>query len=468
LTIDRPRIVIAGNRSGVGKTTFTLALTAALKRKGLAVQTYKTGPDFLDPTWLSLASGRPCYNLDGWMSGEEYVRNLFARTSADADIAVIEGAMGLFDGAPRSCPDGSTAEIARWLDAPVLLVADAHGMSRSLAALVQGYAGFEAGVKIAGVIANNCGSARHGSALESALQSAGCPPLLGAVTRGSVPALESRHLGLVAAGPSNASRGLFESLADACERFLDPEKVVQAARRAAPLPVTVPARREDLPLRVRLGVALDSAFHFYYQDLFDELAARGCVLEFFSPVRDEHLPEQLHGLYIGGGYPEAYAPELAANESMLSEVRVFAGSGRPVYAECGGLMYLSRAIETLDGTTCPMAGILPASSRMLERRQALGYVESLLERDTLWGTRGDVLRGHEFHYSELTADPAGRNGWDTAYSLKKPYTGASRREGYQRGRILASYVHQHLAGRPEALDRFVGLCKGPPGPGGKP
>jgi len=460
LSADRPRIVIAGNRSGVGKTTLTLALVVSLKRKGLTVQTYKVGPDFLDPTWLSLASGRPCYNLDGWMSGEEYVRNLFSRTSADADIAVIEGVMGLFDGAPDSSPDGSTAEIARWLNAPVLLVADAHGMSRSLAALVKGYAGFEAGVHIAGVIANNCGSERHGSVLKSALRTAGCPPLLGTVPRGSVPELESRHLGLVTAGPMNASRELFCSLANACDRFMDPEKIVQAALRAAPLRVSAPASRNDRHPAVRLGIARDSAFHFYYQDLLDELAARGCSMEFFSPLSDAHLPEQLDGLYLGGGYPEAYAAELSANESLLSEVRTFASTGRPVYAECGGLMFLSRGIETLDHMNFPMAGILPAASRMLERRKAMGYVESLLERDSLWGIRGMVLRGHEFHYSELTGDPAVQNGWNNAYSLRKLSSDTGRLEGYQHGNILASYVHQHLASRPDALDRFIDLCRG--------
>lgn len=467
MSADRPRIVIAGIKSGVGKTTLALALAASLRRKGLTVQTYKVGPDFLDPTWLSLASGRPCYNLDGWMSGEGYVKALFSRTSADADISVIEGVMGLFDGAPGQSPDGSTAEIARWLDAPVLLAADAHGMSRSLAALVQGYAGFDPGVRIAGVIANNCGSERHASVLEDTLKPAGCPPLFGAVARGAVPALESRHLGLVSAAPSKASRELFGMLAEVCDRFLDTERVVQAARLAAPLPYTAPACRNELP-GVRLGIARDSAFHFYYQDLFDELACRGCSMEFFSPIRDGHLPESLHGLFLGGGYPEAHASELSANEAMLSEIRAFASSGRPVYAECGGLMYLSGGVETLDRRTFPMAGVLPAASRMLERRQALGYVETTLERDSLWGTRGTVLRGHEFHYSMLTDDPSGRNGWSTAYTLKKPLSAAERREGYQHGHVLASYVHQHLACRPQALDRFINLCRGSANPGGEP
>jgi cobyrinic acid a,c-diamide synthase len=251
---------------------------------------------------------------------------------------------------------------------------------------------------------------------------------------------------------------MLDFLADTFEQYADVERIMQIAGQVAPLSIVLPDR-ETKPIDIRLGIARDRAFHFYYQDLFDELIHLGCSLEFFSPVKDTRLPEDLHGLYLGGGYPEICAPELAANEQLQNEVRVFAQSGRPIYAECGGLIYLSRGIETLDGRTHQMVGLLPALSRMLERRQALGYVEAKLRDDSLWGIKGTSLRGHEFHYSSLTSDPAGTDGWKSVYTLRKACTGASRHEGFQYGHVLASYVHLHLACRPQALDRFVALCK---------
>jgi cobyrinic acid a,c-diamide synthase len=450
--------VIAGNKSGVGKTTLTLALVAALVRRGLKVQTYKVGPDFLDPTYLAIASGRPCYNLDGWMSGRDYVKTLFARTAGDADVAVIEGVMGLFDGADHASVEGSTAEIAQWLNAPVLLIVNAHGMSRSLAALVKGYAGFEKDIRIAGVIANQCGSAKHGTLLESALEASACPPLVGAVPRGAVPELKSRHLGLVTADTMSLSPEVLDSLASVFERHAHVGRILQMAGQSPSLTAALP-EAETKPARIRLGIARDRAFHFYYQDLFDELIHRGCSLEFFSPLDDTRLPEGLHGLYLGGGYPEAWAGELSANEHMINYVQAFAQTGRPVYAECGGLIYLSQGIETLDGKTHKMSGILPAAARMLERRQALGYVEATLEHDSLWGMKGMRVRGHEFHYSALTSNPAGKDGWRTVYTLRKTRTKEPSQEGFQHGSVLASYVHLHLACRPQSLDRFVALCK---------
>ncbi|MCX5847285.1 MAG: cobyrinate a,c-diamide synthase [Deltaproteobacteria bacterium] len=465
--MDSPRIVIAGTHSGVGKTSVTLAVVAALRKRGFKVQTFKVGPDFLDPSYLTMASERPCYNLDGWMAGRDYVCRLFARASESADISVIEGVMGLFDGADPDSSAGSTAEIARWLDAPVLLVVDVYGIARSIAAVVKGYTDFEAGLRVAGVIANRCGSEGHALWLAESLASASLPPLAGAIPMDGFPHLPSRHLGLVTADTGNLSRPVLNGLADVFEKYASVDTVMEIARRAPSLDVksiTFPPPAGGIEggvktgnrfKRISIGVAYDEAFHFYYRDFFDELEMMGCMLKFFSPIADNHLPEGIDALYIGGGYPEEHAEALAANEEMHSDIRKFSSSGRPVYGECGGLMYLSRTLETKDGVQYPMVGLIPASTRMLDRIKSLAYVEVTLNADSLWGARGTTLRGHEFHYSELTADLTENEGWATAYTVRKRRADDIAREGFQSGSVLASYTHLHLASRPEALQYFM-------------
>ncbi|MEK7373698.1 MAG: cobyrinate a,c-diamide synthase [Thermodesulfobacteriota bacterium] len=454
-----PTLVIAGTHSGSGKTSLALALTHALTRRGLAVQTFKVGPDFLDPTYLALASGRPCYNLDGWMAGREHVCRLFERAAADADVALVEGVMGLFDGADTAGPEGSTAEIARWLDAPILLVANVHGMARSLAALVRGFATFEPDLRIRGVVANHCGSERHAEWLADALQAAGLPPLVGAIPRGAFPQLASRHLGLVTADERLLPEAVLDSLANALEQHLSLETLFPVwveKKKTTPFPAT------GFPARLRIGAARDAAFHFYYQDLFDTLAAAGCETVFFSPLSDRRLPEGISGLYLGGGYPEAHAEALAANGEILAAIREYAASGKPLYAECGGLMYLSRGLLEAGGRFHPFLGILPARTRMLDGKKALGYVEITLTADSLWGRCGDVFRGHEFHYSELIDDPVADPAWRTVYALRRRRSEAAEAEGFQKEAILASYTHLYYASLPAAIDHFIAHCGGTP------
>jgi len=453
-----PTLVIAGTHSGAGKTSFTLALARALTRRGRKTQTFKVGPDFLDPTYLALASGRPCYNLDGWMAGHDHCRRLFARTTTDADCALVEGVMGLFDGADAQSDDGSTAEIARMLDAPIVLVTNVHGMGRSLAALVKGYTTFRTDLRFTGVVANHCGSERHAALLSDSLQAAGLPPLLGAIPRGAFPELSSRHLGLVTADRGQLPESLLDVLADVLERNLSLETLFpkMLTKKTIGDPEFAPS-----PGRLRVGVARDAAFHFYYQDLFDALRTSGCEAVFFSPLDDRRLPEGLSGLYLGGGYPELHAERLAENGEMLAAIRAYADSGRPLYAECGGLMYLSRGIETA-GRFYPLAGVLPTRTRMLAGKKALGYVEVALTEDSLWGRRGDVLRGHEFHYSELIDDPVSDPAWRKVYSLRRRRTEKVETEGYQNGAVLASYTHLHFASRPAAVAHFLEQCGGTP------
>ncbi len=454
-----PRIVIGGTHSGVGKTSLTLALVAALRRRGHRVQTFKVGPDFLDPSYLTIASGRACYNLDGWMMGRKHVEGLFARATADADIAVIEGVMGLFDGTGPDSLEGSTAEIAAWLKAPVVLAADVYGMARSFAAMVKGYATFDRTVRIGGVIANLCGSERHGKLLEEALSAASLPPLVAAVPRGGLPGLPSRHLGLVTADSRNLSPQKLEELADMFEARSSLQEIVKLAEAAPPLNLKVPPRKRLLP-RARIGIAFDGAFHFYYRDLLDELEDLGCELAAFSPAADKGLPACLDALYFGGGYPEELARELSGNTAMIADIIRFARSGRPVYAECGGLMYLCRSLETTDGEVYPMVGLLPAETRMHKSLRALSYTEVELQEDSLWGEKGSVARGHEFHYSELLSSPAGAEGWRPAYIMRKRRGTPPEEEGFQRGKVLASYAHMHLASRPELLEYFIKTCEG--------
>ncbi len=502
-----PTLVIAGTHSGSGKTSLTLALTRALTRRGLAVQTFKVGPDFLDPTYLALASGRPCYNLDGWMAGREPVCTLFERASADADCALVEGVMGLYDGADTVSDEGSTAEIARWLGAPVLLVVNVHGMGRSIAALVKGFVQFEEDLHFTGVVANHCGSERHAAWLADSIRAAGLPPLIGAIPRGAFPKLDSRHLGLVTADERRLPDAVLDTLADSLERHISIEALFpDLPTRAITIPlfsetggrqgaaVNVPVETPQEPPQqgilflewaeepsvasppsfavgreaeigtgrghMRIGVARDSAFHFYYEDLFEALAAAGCETVFFSPLADRRLPEGISGLYLGGGYPEAHAAALAANGEMLAAIREYTAAGHPLYAECGGLMYLSQGLVTGDGHFHPFLGILPARTRMLAAKKTLGYVEVTLTADSLWGRSGDVFRGHEFHYSELIEDPAADPSWRTVYALRRRRSETVEKEGFQKGSVLASYTHLVYAVRPAAIDHFLNRCGG--------
>jgi len=453
-----PTILLGGTASGVGKTSLTLGIVRAMRRRGMRVQTFKVGPDFLDPTYLAAASGRTCYNLDGWMTGRDYVRGLFARACGDADLAVIEGVMGLFDGAEADSLEGSSAQVAAWLDSPVLLVANAHGASRSLAAAVRGFASFEPSVRVAGVIANRCGSDRHVEGLRTSLQAASCPPLVGAIPRDALPALQHRHLGLLTADSDTLTEQTLEALADAAERWVELDAVMALARTGRNHQDHKDYEDHKDQTRCRIGVARDRAFHFYYPDNLEALRAAGAELAEFSPLTDRELPEGVDALYFGGGYPEVHAAELAANAPMRTAVREFADRGGCIYAECGGLIYLGRTLRGLDGASHQMAGVLPVVTRMLERLRTLGYVEVELAADAAWGAAGQRLRGHEFHYSEIESDELAGGGWERAYRLNRRRGGVERSEGFQRGRVLASYVHLHWASRPEAAGRLVDAC----------
>jgi cobyrinic acid a,c-diamide synthase len=446
-------LIIAGPQSGVGKTTVTLGLLSAMRRRGLTVQPFKVGPDFIDPGHHTRAAGRVCRNLDGWMLSREANLALFRRQARQADLALVEGVMGLFDGYDGASDAGSTAQMAKWLKLPVLLVVDARAMARSAAALVQGFAAFDPELTLAGVVFNRIGSAIHLDYLRQAMTQLPRVPCFGGLPRHRELAIPERHLGLATAEDHPLEENYLAQLADLVEANLDLDGLLEALP-LLPIPQAAPA--PAAPATVRLGVARDPAFCFYYPDNLEWLAHYGAELVPFSPLRDRELPQNLHGLYLGGGYPELQAPRLAANEAMRDAVRQRAAAGLPVYAECGGLMYLSRELTDLEGGRHPMAGVLPLKVRMLPRLKALGYREITLTAAGLLGPPGTRARGHEFHYSEIVEEPP---GLDRLYRITNRQGGEPTAEGYGSKNVLASYVHLHFGSNPEVARHLVEYCQ---------
>jgi cobyrinic acid a,c-diamide synthase len=435
-------LVIAGVASGVGKTSLTLGLLEALRQRGLTVQAFKVGPDFIDPQFHARITGRPSYNLDGFMCGEQAVRATVARATADADVAVVEGMMGCFDGVDGTSDEGSTAQIAKWLGAPVVLVLDASAQSRSAAAVVLGFERLDPGLNIAAVVANRVGGSTHARWVADAIRAVCGAEPVGAVSHDAALTLPERHLGLVTAAEGVLTPALRDRLRQAVERAVDVDRLLEVATPLAIQPAPAPP---PTPARVRIAVARDVAFQFYYAENLERLHAAGARLIFWSPIADREPPEA-DGLYFGGGYPELYAQALADNASCRKAVRAFADGGGPVYAECGGLMYLAEALEDANGRTHAMVGVLPTRVRMRPSRMTLGYVEAKLTADTPLGAAGSVARGHRFHFSTLDPVPD---------EIARVYDGA---EGYLVGRTLLSYAHLHFASNPRLAHAFVDAC----------
>jgi cobyrinic acid a,c-diamide synthase len=468
-----PSVVIAGTHSGVGKTTISIALMAALVRRGLSVQPFKVGPDFIDPTLHTKASGRVCRNLDGWMLGPTANSHTFSASSAGADVAVVEGVMGLFDGRDAVTEAGSTAEMAKLLGLPVVLVVDASAMARSAAALLHGYESFDEELNVAGVIFNRVAGEGHFAYLRESAAARCRASVLGWLPRDENVTLPERHLGLFMADEVLDDSKL-GTMAFWLEAGFDVDALLQLARGrsranahgaesitsentdgASDKPEIGPCgsggRHQRKP---RIGVARDKAFCFYYQDNLDLLRHFGAEIVEFSPLADRRLPAALDGLYFGGGYPELYAAALSANESMRCEVAHFSRSGAPVYAECGGLMYLTEAIVDAEGGAHPMVGIFPTKARMQNRLAALGYREVSGVCEAGWLRLNERGRGHEFRHSTIDEMPE---------VIPRCYSGVANgesSEGFQVGATVASYVHLHFGSCPEFAARFVAACAG--------
>jgi cobyrinic acid a,c-diamide synthase len=446
--VNLPRVVVAAPASGQGKTTVATGLMVALRARGLVVSGHKAGPDYIDPGYHALATGRPGRNLDPVLCGEELIAPLFAHGAAGADIAVVEGVMGLFDGRGRTS-FGSTAHVAWLLDAPVLLVVDAAAQGRSVAALVAGFAGYDRRVRVAGVILNRVGSAWHEEILRAALDDLGVP-VLGALGRDEAVAAPSRHLGLVPVaereGPARQAMGRLGAVVGAA---VDLDAVLKLAASAGPLPTTPWSPEAALTAPCPAGttqrrapvvaVAGGAAFSFSYPETAELLAAAGAEVVPVDPLRDEALPPGTAALVLGGGFPEIHVADLAANEPLRADVARLARSGRPVIAECAGLLYLARE---LDGQ--PMCGVLDASAGMTGRL-TLGYRDATAAADSVVAPAGVTVRGHEFH----------RTSVDPPHSPAPAWTFGGRPEGFVRGAVHASYLHLHWAGYPELARRVV-------------
>lgn len=447
--------IIAGTHSGCGKTTITMGIIHSLREQGLRVQPFKSGPDYIDPGFHSAAARRACRNLDTRMLDEETVLELYARQLEDADIAVVEGVMGLFDGAGPDDERGSAAHLSKLLGLPVVLVIDARAMARSAAAMAYGYARFDPGVRVAGFIMNRVGSERHAALLKTAVEEGTGLPVLGSVFRDDKAVIPDRHLGLVPSWEDENLQNRIRLIGDKITRSVDFEALMEIAGSAGDLPdtgsrvfpVNVSLPEEDAPV---IAVARDDAFCFYYEDNLDLLRAFGARLEFFSPIEDDSLPEGSSALWFGGGYPELHGEALSSNLSFLRSLREAAADGMPVFGECGGYMYLSQAIVDKEGRRHPMAGILPGTAVMGRRLAALGYCSARCTRETYFGSEGSLFNGHVFHWSEMTGLPS-----DAGRLFTVSRDSAEIGAGDIRNNVIGSWLHIHFASNPQALKGFV-------------
>lgn len=460
-------LMVAGTASGVGKTTVALAIMAALKRRGLTVQPFKGGPDFLDTGHHSRICGRVARNLDTWMLNAEANYAVLQQAARGADAIVVEGMMGVFDGKDGNTEIGSSAEIAKLLKLPVVLVVDAAKSARSIAAVVLGFESFDPGLPLAGVILNRVASDRHFQMLQTAIQSKCKTKILGWLPREPTITIPERHLGLrsaeeqfAAGGHDSAKEQLekqIDQLAAMAEKHFDLDALLQLecglplTDAHVPSSATYLSSRENVLPTLRVGVARDRAFSFYYEDNLDLLREHGAQIIPFSPLDDAGLPPNLDALYLGGGYPELHARQLSGNRQMLDEIHQFVSSGRPIYAECGGMLYLSHSLQSSDGTVYPMVDIFPFTMEMTGKLVQFGYVTVEFTRDCLLGPKGTVVRGHSFHYSRIAAQPEIETSYKVQYSL----SGKQELEGFYHGSVLASYIHLHFRADPTVAHAFM-------------
>jgi len=430
--------LIAAPWSGAGKTVLASGLIRALVRRGLSVAPFKVGPDYIDPAYLEAAAGRPCYNLDSFLCPGEALRRSFARGLQGAEVAVVEGVMGLYDGIGGTTR-ASTAEVARLLGLPVIILLPVKGLSTTAAALVRGLAEYDPGLDLAGVILNGVGGSQHEGSLRRALEVEGIP-VLGALPQREDFKLPSRHLGLVQARELSLSERL-EAWAEAVEKYVDLEGILSAAARAQ-LSGEGPPSPKSPQRRFRLAVARDEAFSFYYRENLDIFTEAGAEILYFSPLRDP-FPEEAEALYLGGGYPELYAERLAARKNFRKDLRKRLREGLPVLAECGGFMFLLEALE-MEGRRYPMVGFLPGVARLERSLQALGYREVRFRESSFWFPAGALARGHEFRYSRVL------NGGLYGLEVRNAQGEEVPTFGVCKGSVLASYIHFHFGGSPRA------------------
>ncbi|MCY0874713.1 MAG: cobyrinate a,c-diamide synthase [Firmicutes bacterium] len=453
--MQRPRLVIAGVSSGVGKTTITLALMAALTKRAMTVQGFKVGPDYIDPSYHSAVTGQPSRNLDSWMMPFDRMCEIFDRASAAADLSLIEGVMGFYDGKDPLQNTGSTAHVSTLLAAPVILIVDVSSMARSAAAIVLGFLQLDPNVQVAGVIVNRVGSRGHYEMVKAAIEQVCGIPVVGYLLANSGLSIPERHLGLIPALERGELHGLFDQLAAAAEATFDLDRIIAIAEAAKDWKAVEPrlfAGQKAAP-RATIAVAKDSAFNFYYPENIELLEWYGARITYFSPLHGESIPDDADGLYIGGGFPEEFAEALSVNRQVMDSFRSRIEAGLPTFAECGGFMYLCRSLTARSGVRYPMVGVIPADVAMQDRLAALGYREARALRASLFLNEGDVMRGHEFHYSVTQYESQ-----DLSHAYEVSGMRGTRQEGYATPTLLAGYTHLHFASRPEALSKWLDLC----------
>jgi cobyrinic acid a,c-diamide synthase len=457
--VDTARLVIAAAGSGAGKTTVATALIAAFRERGVTVQPFKCGPDYIDPTYHSLAAGRVSRNLDAWMLEETQMVSAFCRACAQADLAIVEGLMGVFDGAGWDSNQGSTAHTARLLKAPVVLVVDISGAARSAAIAVAGCQRLDPDMDLRGVILNHAGSKAHADGCAQAILTLTGVPTLGWLSRDANLEIPERHLGLLLPKTEESgTRKLIEELGRTAREQFNLDALLQVAREARPLcPAHGSEQVTDPRSAVRpvLAVARDEAFSFYYPENLELLADQGVELEFFSPIRGEAPSDAASGVYFGGGYPEMHASALSGNARLWDVLRLLYERDAPIYAECGGFMVLTEGLEDTAGRFWPMAGLIPGRVRMGSRLAALGYRRAKPLQPNLLTLPGATLRGHEFHYSSWECNvplDANKVAWETQGTRPQAETGS---EGFVHGNLLASYLHFHFGQSPLLAQRFA-------------
>ncbi|WP_018247674.1 cobyrinate a,c-diamide synthase [Orenia marismortui] len=450
-----PRLLIAGTASGVGKTTLTMGLMGALKKRGYNVQPYKVGPDYIDPGFHKLVTGNSSRNLDSYLLGEAGVQECFLHAAKGADISLIEGVMGLFDGKKGRDDYGSTAHIAKILKAPVILIMDVGKMARSAVAMAYGYMNFDPKLHVAGVILNNVGSKGHYQMIQERIEEELGLKVLGYLPYQKNLELTERHLGLVPITESKELVAFVNRLTDLIEGYIDLDSLVALAEGTPKLEfkeerIFIQSQEYNLTL----GVAYDEAFNFYYQDNLDILENLGVKLKYFSPLKDHKLPE-VDGLYIGGGFPESFLEQLAENNRIKEDIYRKVKAGLPTYAECGGLMYLAEEIRGFNANRYSMVGVVPAKIEMMDSLQAMGYVRAKAVNDNLLLKEAETVKGHEFHYSKLIA----LKEVNSAYQLYGGKGKKGRYEGFAKQNLLASYVHLHFGSNLEIVKRFLEIIK---------
>jgi cobyrinic acid a,c-diamide synthase len=443
-----PRVFISAAHKSSGKTTLTLGLAAALHARGHAVQSFKKGPDYIDPLWLGMAARRACYNLDFHMMQRDEIEALFARAAADARVSLIEGNKGLYDGLDLD-GSNSNAALAKLLGAPVVLVIDARGMTRGVAPLILGYQAFDRDIRIAGVILNNLGGSRHESKLRAVIEHYTDAVVIGAVQHDPAMQIAERHLGLVPANEADAARERIAGVGERVAAQVDLGRLLAIADSAAPRRAAVTPRFSEPGPRLRIGIAHDAAFGFYYSEDLDALRAANVELVELDTLHDTALPA-LDGLILGGGFPEVFMDQLEANTSLRAAIRRAIEAGLPAYAECGGLMYLSKSLSW-QGRTREMVGVVPGDTVMHERPVGRGYARLEPTGDDRWQESGPIP-AHEFHYSSLENLPADAI---YAYSVARGHGIDGLHDGYQRYNLLAAYVHRRGAGPQGWISPFL-------------